>query len=273
MIKFLKISHLLSLDVVLGAMISNIMFWKLNNSNTEIPKEVVIILGLSVWIIYILDRILDNKNSTLIATERHLFHQKYQSILWLCITLSAIVCAVLVFYIPEKIIYLGLTTALLTGIYLLLITKFIPKKSFQHYKEPIIALVYTAGVWGTANTQQYTIISMTAGGIFLLIAFQNLLLFSISEFKNDNNFQNIASKLGIKKSTFLFYLLSVMILSLSLYGTSILSSDYPQKVFIIEISMSLILGFIHHFSHFFLINERYRWVGDGIFLLPLFIIL
>jgi hypothetical protein len=36
--------------------------------------------------------------------------------------------------------------------------------------------------------------------------------------------------------------------------------------------MSIILLIINQFDDFFLINDRYRWVGDGIFLLPLLII-
>ena len=36
--------------------------------------------------------------------------------------------------------------------------------------------------------------------------------------------------------------------------------------------MSFILLMITHFDNFFLTNDRYRWVGDGIFLLPLLII-
>jgi hypothetical protein len=43
-------------------------------------------------------------------------------------------------------------------------------------------------------------------------------------------------------------------------------------VIFIEIIMSIILLVISQFDSFFLINERYRWVGDGIFLLPLLII-
>lgn len=263
---------MLSLDVVFGAMVCNIMFWKLSLSNTQIPIPVVLILGFSVWIIYILDRLLDNQKPNQIATERHHFHQKYRKILWVCIGISALLCSILLFYIPYEIFISGIMTTSITGIYLYLTSQFSSDNTFQHYKEPITSAVYTMGVFSTTILNNFSIVNLFIGLLFLLITFQNLLLFSLSEFKKNPDCHNLASYWGTKNSHKIIILISVVVISIGFYWIKTNEITYFSKVFFIEISMSLILLIISLFNDTFLINDRYRWVGDGIFLLPLFII-
>ena len=263
---------MLSLDVVFGAMVCNIMFWKLSLSNAQIPIPVVLILGFSVWIIYILDRLLDNQKPNQIATERHHFHQKYRKILWICIGISALLCFVLLFYIPTPIFILGTTTTSLTVVYLYLTNQLSSKNNFQHYKEPITAVVYTMGVFSTTILNNFSVINLCIGLLLLLITFQNLLLFSLSEFKKNPDCHNLASYWGTKNSHKIIILISVVVISIGFYWIKTSELAYFSKVFFMEILMSLILLIISLFNDTFLINDRYRWVGDGIFLLPLFII-
>jgi hypothetical protein len=272
LIKFIKILHLLSFDVVLGAVVCNIMFWKLNKIPPEHSFAVVVILGFSVWIIYILDRLFDNQKTNLPPTERHTFHKENNNFLWYFIGILVTICTALVFYLPINIIFFGIIISSLTGVYLLIISKISSKNSFQHYKEPITAFVYVSGVFGTTILHNLQISSLLIGLIFLLIVFQNLLLFSLSEFKKNIDSYNLAEHFGIKKSNFIIITISFIIVILGFYLIHFSISDYENKVIFTEISMSLILLIINQFDNFFLTNERYRWVGDGIFLLPLLII-
>ena len=57
---FLKTLHYLSLDVVVGAVASSWMFWKIPDGNGEVNLPSILILGICTWIIYIFDRLLDN---------------------------------------------------------------------------------------------------------------------------------------------------------------------------------------------------------------------
>jgi predicted nucleic acid binding AN1-type Zn finger protein len=272
LIKFLTILHLLSFDVVLGAVVCNIMFWKLNKIPPEHSFAVVVILGLSVWIIYVLDRLLDNRKSDFNLSERHLFHRENTKILWYFIVLLVIICSILVFYLPFNIIIFGIVISLLTGIYLLIISKISSNNNFQHYKEPITTFVYVSAVFGTTILHNPQFSSLLIGFIFLLIVFQNLLLFSLSEFKKNTNFYNLAEHFGIKKSNLIIVVITCIITILGVYLINYSSSNYENKVVFMEINMSFILLTIHLFDNFFLTNDRYRWVGDGIFLLPLLII-
>lgn len=276
LIKFLKILHLLSFDVVLGAVICNIMFWKLNKTPPVNLFTVVVILGFSVWIIYILDRLLDNNKIDLTPTERHIFHQQNAKVLWYFIGLLTLICAVLVVYLPKNIIIFGITILSITGIYLLIISKISSKNNFQHYKEPITAFVYMSGVFGTTVLSNLHLFSLRIGFVFLLIVFQNLLLFSLLEFKKNSTVINLASYIGMKKSSLFIILLACVVSGfgfISIFNSSaFIYFKYERNVFLIEILMSLILLMINQFDSFFLTNDRYRWVGDGIFLLPLLII-
>jgi hypothetical protein len=273
LIKILKIAHLLSLDVVLGAVCCDIMFWKLSVSDVQIPIPVVSILGFSVWIVYILDRILDNQKPENSSTERHLFHQKYTNYLWILIGIFTSICFGLLFFIPFNIILFGILILSLTGIYLFVISKIQNINPLQILKEPITAIVYTSGVFGTTILQNYSVLNLGIGFIFLIIVFQNLLLFSLSEIKQNPSVYNLASRWGISFSNKFIFFLSVAVLLLGVLFLNTSPNQYHSKVIICEILMSLILLIINQLELFFLINERYRWVGDGIFLLPLLIII
>jgi hypothetical protein len=267
----LKIAHLLSLDVVLGAICCNIMFWKLSVSDAQIPIPTVSILGFSVWIVYILDRILDNQKTENLSTERHSFHQKYANNLWIMIGIFSVICFVLLFYIPLNIILFGTLIISLTTTYLFIISKIQDRNSLQILKEPITAIVYTSGVFGTVILQNFSVINLGIGFIFLIIVFQNLLLFSLSEIKQNPSIYNLASRWGILFSNKFILFLSVTVLILGIFFFNTSPNQYHSKVIICEILMSIILLIINQLDHFFLVNDRYRWVGDGIFLLPLLI--
>lgn len=269
----IKTFHLLSLDVVLGAVLCNIMFWKLPSGNTPINELAVTVLGLTIWLIYILDRLIDNKKLSQNPTERHLFHQKYHKILWRSVCLIAGICGVSLFFLPLYGITLGLVISSFTGLYLYIIDKITKKSSVHFYKEPMTAILYVAGVWGTTYLNNLTPLYFLTGLLFLLIAFQNLFLFSLLEFKkHPDDCHTLAHYFGLKNSNVIILLLSTTVVLIGLYAINISAFDYQKSVFILEISMSIILLIINQFETFFIKNDRYRWVGDGIFLLPLLII-
>ena len=248
------------------------MFWKLNKASPEYSFPVIFTLGLSIWIIYIVDRLLDNKKIDNCPTERHIFHQRYTKILWYFVGLLVLLCTILLFYLPHSVIIFGVIICLITSIYLFVVSKISSKNNFQPYKEPITSLVYVSGVYGTTILHGPFTFSVLIGVIFFLIVFQNLLLFSLFELKKNTKAFNLAAYFGIKKSNSinLFITCFILVLSFILFHSS--NITYQNRVVIVELSMSFCLLIINLFDSFFLINDRYRWVGDGIFLLPLVII-
>ena len=253
-------------------MICHAMFWKLPSGQGQISMPSVIILGITVWMIYVLDRLLDNQKNAVIFTERHLFHQSNQRFLWFCVMICTAVCAGLLLFIPFSIIKFGIIIAFITGSYLLIINQISAKNPFHHYKEPLTAFVYTAAVWGTASLHHLDLTTCFLGLIFFLIAFQNLLLFSFFEINNLPEANNLAQFLGKKPSKNIIFGILLVIIVLGGFSFVILSKNYQYKILSIELLMSFCLVIITHFQSFTRQNECFRWLGDGIFLLPLLII-
>ena len=253
-------------------MICNIMFWKLPSGQAQISMPSVVILGITVWLIYVLDRLLDNQKSSIIFTERHLFHQSNKRFLWFCVMICTAICAGLLFFTSLDIIEFGIVIALITGFYLLIVNQVSTENPFQHYKEPLTAFVYTAAVWGTASLHHLDMITYFLGFVFFLITFQNLLLFSFFELENFPETNNLAQFLGKKSSKNIIFGIFLVIIVLGGFSFVILAKNYQYKVLLVEILMSFCLILITYFQSFTRQNERFRWLGDGIFLLPLLII-
>lgn len=248
------------------------MFWKLPSGQEQISKPSVLILGITVWLIYVLDRLLDNQKRSLIFTERHLFHKSNQRILWFFVMISTCICAGLLFFIPINIIKFGIVIALITGIYLLIINQVSSENAFQHYKEPLTAFVYTVAVWGTASLYHFNLATIFLGLIFMFITLQNLLLFSFFELENFPETNNLAKFLGKKLSKYIIFGIFLTIIILGSFSFVILNNSYQYSVLFIEILMSFSLILTMYFQNFTLPYDRFRWLGDGIFLLPLLII-
>lgn len=248
------------------------MFWKLPSGHEQISTSSVTILGITVWLIYVLDRLLDNQKGYLIFTERHLFHQSNQRILWFFVMICTCVCAGLLLFIPFDIIKFGIVIALMTGFYLLVVNQVSSENSFQHYKEPLTAFVYTGAVWGTASLHHFDFPTVLLGFIFMLIAFQNLLIFSFFELNNFPEINNLAKFLGKKSSKYIIFGIFLVIIILGSFSFVILNNSYQYSVLFVEILMSFSLILIIYFRDFTLPYDRFRWLGDGVFLLPLLII-
>lgn len=104
---FLKTLHYLSLDVVLGAVASSWMFWKIPDGNGVVNLPSILILGICTWIIYILDRLLDNLKSEP-EDARHQFHFQHQYYLQVGIIILFFIAAILAFFCPKMSLILVL---------------------------------------------------------------------------------------------------------------------------------------------------------------------
>lgn len=94
--------NLLSLDAPLVAVVWVWMFaktWRV----VWYPDSLYLLVGLSVWIIYVVDRLLDSgvvKSSPRSESPRHQFHQRHSKVLWVCVILAAIACLVILATLP-----------------------------------------------------------------------------------------------------------------------------------------------------------------------------
>ncbi len=266
-----QLFNLLNINIVAGAMICHTVFLQLSQPPVGWFRVSTALLGISVFIIYTIDRLLDNRKKGQITTRRHAFHRKYQGQLLFTVEIFAVLGLYLLNKTDFRVILVGLGIAALSVGYLTIVSKMTLHHFLQAYKEPITALLYATGVWGTAVVQQHTPLSWTHWGIgliFLLIAFQNLLLFSVYEQQNHPDVHSLASYLGPKRANQWIRYLFGLVLLLGLMSSYSATTPFEKSICWIEISMSGVLYALCFRQHFWQQHERYRWLGDGIFFLP-----
>ncbi len=265
---WIKRLHLLNLDIVLGVIIGHIMFAKLPNRYGEINIPTLIVLGAVTWIIYIVDRYLDNHKPLENQTVRHEFHAKHQNPLSFLVGFLFILSLGFLYFLPSKVLYLGLVTVVLLVIYFFIFLYF----KINSIKEPITAIFYTVAVAGTALIQHEEIrrndwlLVLNFG----LIVFQNLLLFSLFEIYGDKTKQNLVSKIGLRTTHGFIILITVFVLiSEFLFFKNI--NFYQALCFGCQVLMTSYLLIISLLPKVFLPNERFRWLADGVFFVPIFV--
>lgn len=265
----------MSLDIVLGACIGAFFFGQL----IGIPSEPVVIaeLGLAVWLIYTADHLLDaQKIKHKAHTRRHLFHQKYRKQILTIFFLVLAVALGLLPFLPLRTLSLGLIPAGSVLLYFSVL-QLLGSRSSPH-KEPVIAVIYGLGVFLPAFSSfqgewpsWFVILPIQ----YIGLALANLLEFSYFEIRTDkrDGHGSFVRFLGEKGSFYLiiFLLLSTLTLPFIIFflnENSVFPNEFWQAQHVLQ-AMNLALALILLFPDFFRKKERYRTLGDGIFLFPL----
>lgn len=270
--------NILSLDVAAGAFA---WAWMLNGFRfVGMPPFYFVILPLAVWVIYTADHLLDAYRLKESAhTPRHRFHYRYFKPILAVWILGMGACLVLSFLnLPKEGIYLGLLLGGLTLLHLALVRWMGRKVSPFVLKEFAIAAIYTAGIWGLPYwlydlgtlAQHLEILQ------FFLLALVNLLLFSIYEYEVDeqDGHGSFVRGIGKIKARTLIAILLLTVLVLAGVVAYEVQNDWLPWDYMIEFVisvMALIFGAMLIFPTWFGKAERYRLIGDGIYLLPLWI--
>lgn len=271
MIQAYRLLNILSIDIVVGAVICALFFAKIFGV-TVLPYG-LISLGLTVWIIYTADHLLDAKKVQQTAsTQRHRFHQKYFKVLFVLMAVAAIVDFALLFFIREKIFETGLLLSVGVAVYFFL------QRYLKFMKEISGALLYASGVLlipmsliHSISTSQLILVIQ-----FILTALINLVLFSWIDKSHDerDKHSSFATAMGENLTQlFLIVLFIVQTVLIIVKFSSDMLSGSNFKLEFIFILMNAVLLFIAIRKKYFEVNDRYRLLGDAIFLLPLIYLL
>ena len=266
---FLKTLHYLSLDVVIGAVVSSWMFWKMPQGNGKVDVASLLILGICTWIIYILDRLIDNiKNEP--TDARHQFHFQHQYFLQVTIIILFFIATALVFFLPKRVIYFGIGFTAILVLYFYILHKTSKTANYHYFKEIFTSAIYSICIIGSAFSakQNLEAIDYLIGFNFFLLVHQSILAFSFYEVKEKTNIKNLAKKLGDKYCTFSIFGVTVFIMLSYFFSHSV----FIQKVILIEILMATCSTLIFVFHSKLSANESYRWLGEMVFWLPILLI-
>lgn len=185
-----------------------------------------------------------------------------------------VVNGVLVFILPQKILVYGLLLTVGVAFYFWILNKFFRNNKAQWVKEPTTAICYTLAVVGTALVTKSSVnmSGWIVTGVFFLIALQNLLIFSLFELTHSAESQNFVQMIGVRASKRIIHLITIFIIIIIL-TFFINGREYINYFAGIELLMTLGLSFLIAIPKWAAENDRYRWLGDGVFLLPALLLL
>lgn len=274
--RFFAIIRILSLDVVLGACAGSMFIARY--LQVKLPWLHLIALALSVWLIYTADHLADAYQVKHAAhSSRHLYHQQHfhkLSIIFLGVLTGGLV---LLFYLPVKLISWGLVLVAFVGVYFLII-KLLPYPR-NYYKEFMTALLYAAGIFLSPVSLYPHTLSVDiilAFFQFVLIALANLIIFALYEADLDEKDGHLSFVLliGTKKAKWVVYACLIVVLCIGMLSITIWPTH--QKLLLMQglfSLMTLTLLLIIALPAFFQQEERYRIVGDAVFLFPMLTLL
>ena len=239
-----------------------------------------IALPLSVWVVYTADHLLDayrlGENAN---TARHLFHHKnLRLILWVW-SICALSCSTWIFYFsPYALKMFGLGMAFLVLLHLLFVKLVGNRVSLALQKELGVAMIYATGVYGAPlliGVAGLSIIEWILFFQFFLLCLGNLLMFALFEIEIDkkDGHSSFVRAIGRTTANRLILLILGVALVLSIFIFLQSASFNELRVVISQILMLSVHIYIMIRPIYFSKNERYRILGDTIFLLPIWTLL
>ncbi len=260
MFKSLKLLHLLSFDVALGAIACQAYFFRLLGVQTDGWSALA--LGICVLLIYNLDHLLDARKGVSASSRRVFFHTHSHAIRLFCLVLAAIGLYTLR-QLDPLILLFGFCLALCSISYLILV-HFFPRIWF---KEIMVATGYTLGVILAPIVSFESVDPLIVIYILQLgtLAMINLLLFSLQDIHEDTQlgFPSFAVRFGAPNTLRVIYLLlSLLVLSVVILFVMGLNPG----MFALMTFLLLCLSF---FRPRFGNSDWFRFAGDAVFLLPI----
>lgn len=267
LINLYRFLNITSVDVSAGAVICACFFAKV--MNVYVRPSAFIALGLTVWIIYTVDHLLDAKRiKTIASMQRHRFHQKYFNVLLFFVVVALIADIIAVLVIRESLFIAGAILGILILFYLLI------QRYLSIFKEFSGGVLYTLGVTLPSLIFGYDNLDLPYALLiaqFLFTTWINLFLFSLFDKDRDMQDQHIsfATRMGIDKTRNIIIILLVLCFFLGSFQIFY----YQLYAATIVLLMDGILAIIFFMNQTFSREDRFRLLGDAVFLLPIFFLL
>ena len=259
--------NILSVDVAAGAVVCALFFAKIFHVSILIFGAIS--LGLTVWIIYTADHLLDAyKTIRPASTERHRFHQRQFKLLLIFLILATLVDAVQLFFIRKVVFVEGIVLASVIVFYFLL------HRQLKFFKEIIGAVLYCGGVLLipiSVKKDNLTNLQLILISQFAVTALINLLLFSWYDRQKDeqDKHESFATIMGESKTKKM--LIALFFIQALLLCVQFSLHDLAAGLTLLVMNFFLLVIFTNR--KYFENEDRYRLLGDFIFMLPVFYVL
>jgi len=260
--RFYRYLSILSIDVSVGAVCSSIWFADFFGVKPE--PYALLSLGLTVWIIYTTDHLLDARSTaTMASAQRHQYHQLHFSKLIMILVGAVVFDALLMPFIVKEVFSVGLILFSLVMMYLVF------NRWLGFLKEFLVSVFYCGGVLLPILSWTHLTPSVDEGVVvtsFFVTVWINVLLFSWFDRDADtlDGHRSFATIFGLRKTYWFIhglFILQVILLGIVAY--------YSLAQMLVLLVMNSTLFFLFVKEKVFSKNENFRLVGDAIFLFPL----
>lgn len=270
----IRVIQILSLDIAVGACAGSLLV--AHYLRVTLPGSYLLALGLSVWLIYTADHLSDAYRVKHTAhSARHRYHQQHFHTLSFAFALGLLLNIALVFRLSPKTALWGWALSLLVVLYFLM-NQYLPFSKY-FYKEFLVAGLYTLGVFLPPVSLYHQSLPSGFWLVFIqfgLIALSNLLLFALYEADVDqkDGHPSFVRRVGMPRAKNCIMVILGGLL-VSVLGGLLAAPAHARlrEVELIFLLMGVTLCWVAAFPSFFRQQERYRTVGDAVFLFPLFI--
>jgi hypothetical protein len=269
--------RIVSIDVAAAALGGGILAMRVIGST---PRPAFFwLLPAGVWVAYTIDHLLDARRMGPDAhTPRHRFHYRHAASLWIAVILISIACGIGGWI---GLSWFGLMYAgAMCGLVILheTIIKLTGNRvSPLLAKELGVAAVFTAGVWGmpwlrhwldTDRAFDWPVVLL---GQYFLLAVVNLIEFSIYESKSDtaDGQTSFVRGIGRRRARRIVFALLLLQFPAGIIAACKSPTRLVGWVELLYLLMASGLWIVIAKPSVAARSERYRTLGDGVFLLPL----
>ena len=269
--------RLVSVDVALAALGGGVMAARVLGASPR--PAFYVLLPASVWVVYTLDHLMDARRmGATAATPRHRFHGRHAGVLWAVLVPTAAVCGVggLVALSTVGVAF-GVGMATLVCLHELIVKWAGSRASPLLVKELGVGVIFTAGTWGLpaivrwhqAGPPSWPAVALA--GQYMLLAGVNLVEFSMFEARRDaaagqTSFVRAVGRAAAGRVV-------VALLATQAVLAAAVACVHPDRIDLaadaVLLLMTVGLAAVLAFPRSFVRHERYRTLGDGVFLLPL----
>ncbi|MCB0805277.1 MAG: hypothetical protein KDC05_05715, partial [Bacteroidales bacterium] len=140
-------------------------------------------------------------------------------------------------------------------------------------KEVMVATVYVTGVWGGPMVLAWkTLVAMDwlFAVIFLLLAFTNVLYFTVFDADSDtiDHHPTLLTRIGLRKTLRLFYALSLTTCLAACFSFFYTDLTLYKIASLIYILMDLMMVALIFYKKTTIVGVNYRYLGEMVFWLP-----
>ena len=261
----MRLIRVLSLDVVAGAACGGLLAEHAAGARMG-PAWWVALLA-AVWSIYTADHLLDTCSVRELRTERHRFHRRHFQALSVALAAVVVLGLAAALALRPTVLAAGAALACAALVYLVSAQGALLGRM---PKEPVAALLYTAGVWSgpLLTGEGHGSWPLAAAGLHGLAAFLNLLVLGIFEaaIDRDQAARSLALAWGPARARGRAVALAVTGLAFAL-ALAVLAPAPERAVFAVLAVLVATPAVMLVHDGWFGRAERYRVWGDSAFLL------